>query len=178
MISEWASESLSCAPPLLRGGLCLCTPPWPASISWLALWPSAAGFHFTNLSLRYGDILTERIHIETLAAAAALFFNLFDVMWRFFMFVCVFLAGIKRKQEHPNPAVPRWDRHDDPVAVWCHDCEKTRILSQPSDAHLQNLPKAPSQLLPSGIQMHNNKWIILCRILSFWTRYSICLGLK
>lgn len=43
---------------LLRVGPCPCIPPWPASTSWLVLWPSAAGFHFTGVSHRYSHSFT------------------------------------------------------------------------------------------------------------------------
>jgi len=47
--------------------------------------------------------------------------------------------------------VPRRDGRHDTGAIWRHDVPKTRIHRQPSAGHLQNLPRALSQLLSSGV---------------------------
>lgn len=69
-INKYPNKPLSLClltPFLLRAGLCLCILPWPASISWLASWPSVAGYHFTRLSHRYSHtFIVENLYIVLL----------------------------------------------------------------------------------------------------------------
>ena len=57
----------------------------------------------------------------------------------------------QRQQEHAHPAVPRRDGPHDPGTVWSPDVREAEEHREPRQDLLQNLPRAPPQLLSTGV---------------------------